>query len=370
MLDLLRLLARKAGWHEQTSAKGTPVFDVPGGSRLTFEPGGQLELSAAPQFSVSLLLRDLENIFHLVEDHCATHGVELLTTGIDPRNPVSDVPLQFTGERYRRMTEYFDGIGPAGVRMMRQTATLHLNLDFGPDPVRRWRLVNAMAPVLVDVFANSPWYRKRYTGFRSYRSETWRTLDWTRTGLVDRGGDPVREYLEFALDGRTILLDTGESDGDHQPFSWWWNRGTVGLREWHDHLSTLFPEVRPRGYLELRSVDSLPLRWLAAPLALVVGLCYDPATEMQAAELLGQARTALLHVAGADGLADPRLTRLAHQLIDLGLEGCRRLGPSTISPSDMAAATDFFEHYTRRGRCPASDRIPPEEVPLLAESGG
>ncbi len=366
-MTVLRPLAARLGWRERLSAKGTPVFDIAGGSRLTFEPGGQLELSLAPRRSVSGLLRDLEHLYAGLERASARHGIELLAMGIDPDNAIEDVALQFDCERYRRMTAYFDSIGPAGVRMMRQTATLHVNLDMDDRFPERWRLLNAIAPVLLAMFANSPRYEGAATGYRSYRGETWRTLDWSRTGLVDRGGDPITDYLQFALDARVILLDP--VDGEYQSFGARWDMESLTLADWHAHLTTLFPEVRPRGYLEVRAIDALPVPLAAAPITLLAGIAYDRTSLNQALEVLGSARTALLHVAGEQGLEDARLARMAQELVDIGLAGCHRLGPSVVHGADLERATDFFERYTRRRRCPADDHLRPADTAVASGAG-
>ena len=366
-MAVLRPLAHRLGWRERMSAKGTPVFDMPGGSRLTFEPGGQVELSLAPQRSVSALLRDLEKLYSSLERTSAEDGIELLAVGIDPENTIEDVALQFECERYRRMTEYFDNIGPAGVRMMRQTATLHVNLDMDGGSADRWRLLNAMAPVLLAMFANSPRYEGEATGYRSYRGETWRTLDWSRTGLADRGGDQVTDYLQFALDARVMLLDPVE--GEYPSFRSLWEAESVTIDDWHTHLTTLFPEVRPRGYLEVRAIDALPVPSAAAPITLLTGIVYDPASLNQALDVQGPAQTALLHVAGEPGLGNDRLARMALELVDIGLAGCRRLGPSVVDGADLERATDFFGRYTRRRLCPADDFLSSADAAVASGAG-
>lgn len=364
-MAILRTLADRLGWRERMSDKGTPLFHIDGGSRVTFEPGGQVEISVAPHQSVSGVMRELERLFGVVERHLQAHGVDLLTLGIDPYNPIDTVPLQFDCDRYRRMTAYFDQIGPAGARMMRQTATLHVNLDLGERPVERWRILNGLVPPLVAMFANSRRYEQQDSGYASYRAEAWRTLDWSRTGLVSRGGDPVGEYLDFALSSNAILLDP--SDGEYTSFGSLWQDGLVDMADWQAHLTTLFPEVRPRGYYEFRALDAVPLRWVAAPLAVLVGLTHDPISQDQAREVVGPGRTALLHIAGAKGLGDSRLASQAVQLADIALAGCRRLGREIVAEADIETAELFFDRYTRRGRT-LNDDASPSTASLVAEA--
>jgi len=364
-MGILRPLAAARGWRERRTAKGTPAFHLPNGGTVTFEPGGQLEVSSPPGRTAADLLARMRDAVGAIEAAALDAGVVLLFQGIDPIHSVEEVPLMVSCERYRRMTAYFEGIGPAGVRMMRQTATFHLNLDLGGDLAARWHLLNAAAPVLLAMFANSAVYARRATGCASFRAETWRTLDWSRTGLADRGGTPETDYLHFALEAPAILL--GAVEGEYQPFSWWWESGRVGLEAWHQHLSTLFPEIRPRGYFEVRSMDSLPPRWFAAPVALLAGLTYDAEAAGAAAEVLGPARTALLHIAGVRGLADHRLARMARELVAIAMTGCRRLGADYLPPGEMEAAEEFFDRYTLRGRSPADDQTP--ERPRSAVGG-
>ena len=160
-------------------------------------------------------------------------------------------------------------------------------------------------------------------------------------------------YLDFALRAPAILLP--ELDGEHRPFGEWLRHARPTLEEWHDHLTTLFPEVRPRGHLELRSCDAVAPEWYAAPVALAVGLAYDPRALRAAADLLGRPDEILLHRAGRLGLGDPAIRRTAVDLVDLALAGCQALGPACFHPSDLEQARAFFDRYTRRGRSPADD---------------
>ena len=125
--------------------------------------------------------------------------------------------------------------------------------------------------------------------------------------------------------------------------------------DWCAHLSTLFPEVRPRGYFELRSCDVVAPEWYAVPLVLVAGIVYHRPSLDAAAELLGPPDPALLARAGQMGLAEPTVGALAPTLCDLALTGCRALGAPFVEDDDLDAAAAFFDRYTRRGLSPADD---------------
>ena len=190
-------------------------------------------------------------------------------------------------------------------------------------------------------------------GCRSTGAVVGRTLDPARTGLPWDGRDPIGRYCDFALRAPAILLP--ELEGEHRPFGEWLRHARPTLDEWREHLSTLFPEVRPRGHLELRSCDAVPPQWYAAPLALAVGITYDPWALRTAADLLGRPDAGLLHRAGRVGLTDPAIRRTAVDLADIAMAGCEHLGPAYFHPSDLEQARQFFDQYTRRGRSPADD---------------
>ena len=354
-LAILRRAGAAGHWHERRSAKANvPEIELPDGGRITFEPGGQIEISSAPNASLSALVGRLRATVDAIAD-AAPSGVELLSRGIDPRTRVEDVAPQLDAYRYRRMLEHFDRIGPSGARMMRQTASFQVCVDGGDAPERTWTVLNALAPFVVALFANSPRYAGRDTGYKSYRRHVWATLDPLRTGLLGIGSDPVEEYLDFALGAPAFLLP--DVDGAAAAFSYWLARGGVTSADWCTHLSTLFPEVRPRGYFELRSADIVAPEWYAVPLVFVAGLVSHRPSLDAAADLLGAPDAALLARSGREGLSDPVLREKAPLLCDLALDGCSALGTRFVNAEDLGAAADYFERYTRRGLAPADEAL-------------
>jgi glutamate--cysteine ligase len=236
--------------------------------------------------------------------------------------------------------------------MMRQTAAIQMSIDLGPTPLERWRLLATLAPVVAAVFANSPSDSGVATGERSIRRRIWAQLDPRRTGLPALGADPVSEYLEFALAAPAFLL--GDDPSRSEPFAHWIPRGAT-MDDWHTHLSTLFPEVRPRGYFEFRVADANEGDAAAALVALVAGIAWHPASTTAALTQLPAPNTALMARAGRDALADPELAAAAQTAVDLALAGCRALGPALLDASDLMRAERFFNRYTRASRSPADD---------------
>lgn len=352
-LPLLRRFGAAHGWREEASPYGAPRFATPDGGVVSYEPGGQIEFSAAPNRSASGLLASLRGFVLPLKSFFGDHGIDLLSIGIDPVSALDDVPLQLPGARYARMTAFLEAMGTGGVRMMRQTAAFQVSLDWGAAPLETWRFLNAAAPYLLAVFANSPVYGGAETGERSFRARVWRELGGGRTGIFPCAADPVGEYLGFALDAPAILLEG--ADHEWRSFRDWLAGGGVSMDDWETHLSTLFPEVRPKGFVEVRSIDALPPEWYAAPLVLLAGCAYHPGSFAEAAALVGRPDVDLLDRAGRLGLSDPRIASVAGDLWEIALAGAAALGPAFIAPGDLEEARAFRDTYTRHALSPADD---------------
>jgi glutamate--cysteine ligase len=343
---VLSELGTKLGWTEQPAEGDAPSWNVSDGSRISFEPGGQIEFSTAPYSSASEAIDAATALVTSASDAMNGSGIELLAKGVDPYSLIEAVPLQRHGQRYTRMTRFFNSIGSAGVQMMRQTAALQLNLERGPKPVERWKLLNALVPVVVALFANSRDYAGAASGYQSYRAHLWRTLDPTRTGIVGNGGDPVSDYGRFALDA--LAMRSGDERTSYRSFRDWMKVGTVGDDEWLFHLSTLFPEVRAKEYFELRSADTVDVASLAAPVVFVTGIVYDDESAEAAANILPKPDADLLEVSGRLGLGDSRIRELSASVVELALGGAVRLGADYVSPAHIAVAREFFTRVLRR----------------------
>lgn len=322
-LALARAVGERLRWNETRSDKGVPRFVAPNGGALTFEPGGQFEYASSIHGSVDGVLAELASVEALLRAGAHERHVELLAAGIDPYNGAGAAPLQLTAPRYARMAAYFAGIGLAGARMMRQTASLQFNLG-GVPVIDSWQVANALAPWLVAIFGTSRYYGGTDSGFASYRAETWRHVDPRRTGMVC-GPDPVAGYAAFALAAPAFLASEaavpfGELDDDAV------NEASLSL-----HLSTLFPEVRPRNYLEFRSIDAVDARRRGVALALVAGCIADPASRADIADLLGTPDPRLLDAAARSGLGHATLAGAAEEVRAIALRGCARLGTTVVS---------------------------------------
>ena len=327
---------------------------LPGGSRVTFEPGGQVELSGPPQEDVGAACTAMASDIAVVRETLAAHGAELVAAGVDPLRPPRRV---IHGPRYDAMEAFFDADGPAGRTMMCSTASIQVNLDLGDaaDAAGRWRQAHAVAPVLAAAFANSP----ASNGTRSARLANWWAIDPTRTAPCD-----AKAWADYALDARVMLIRVDEHRyvplTESLTFADWIARGhPLGSPDADDlryHLTTLFPPVRARGWLEVRVIDALPDPWWRVAVAVATALLDDPVAAEAA--LRATVRTAgLWHEAARRGLGHPLLAAAARTCFAAALDAFPRLG---VDPTTADAAGAFVERFVARGRCPADDllRVP------------
>lgn len=324
LVPFLESFARAHGWTvlagDIAGDGGAPRLCAPAGGCITLEPGGQLEYATPPHATPRALHEDLERTLRALHEHADGCGLALIAAGIDPLNDVDAAPILLDSPRYTQMAAYFAAIGPAGARMMRQTAAFQVNLD-SPAPADTFAALNALAPVLVAAFANSPRHAGQDTGCASFRAENWRHVDPTRTGLLPEG-PPHETYALFALQAPAMLLP---STLRALPYAEHWRLG-ARADAWRAHLTTLFPEVRPRGYLELRSIDAQPPGALALPLVVVSVVARDAEARRRVREVVGPADPALLATAGREGLRSPRLAALFQEVATIALEAARRHG--------------------------------------------
>jgi glutamate--cysteine ligase len=336
---------------------------LPGGSRITFEPGGQLELSGPAGRDLASACIAMRADTDCVRAALDRAGLDLVGVGLDTRGErarVLDAP------RYRAMEEYFDARWPAGRTMMRNTAAIQVNLDLGApaDVDRRWQLANDLGPVLAASFANSPFDTSGApTGFHSTRLAVWAAIDPARTDPVYRPPhDGARaEWARYLLDAPVMMIrvddDCSVAQRERMTFGRWITDGhPLGWPTIDDvryHGTTLFPPVRPRGWLELRMIDALPEEWWPVAVAVTAALLDDPVASERAARAVAPVRDSW-HAASRDALGDPALRAAAVECFDAARAALGRL---PADPATRAATTSYFERYVERGRCPADDQL-------------
>jgi glutamate--cysteine ligase len=347
-------------------AGAAPAWRV-GGGRLSFEPGGQVEYATAPLATGEAACRDLAEVSARADAALAAGGAVLAAAGLDVWHGDDEAPLEVRSPRYPAMAAYFRLRGHAGDVLLRRSCSLQVNVDLGPPAVaaQRWDVANLAAPLVVATFACSP-----VPGAVNGRALAWQQADPTRTGvprlLAGGRSDPAAQVTAATLEADVLLVR--RADGAHPGRPGWtfgdWLRGgsdrfgPPNLDDLHYHYTTLFPEIKARGYLEVRGIDALPRRWWDVPAVLVAGLLCDAGARAAAAEVLAPVRAdggALLARAARDGLADPALGPLAATVWGLALDGARRLGPGWFDPARVEAAAAWVDRYPARGRAPSDD---------------
>jgi glutamate--cysteine ligase len=329
------------------------------GSRVTFEPGGQIELSTARAASVTGALSAAEVDTQMLHARLATMGLQPETLAVDQRRSPQRVLQR---PRYAAMEEFFDRQGSAGSWMMCNTASTQVNISHDTlDPLARWATLHHIGPVLIAAFANSPGLDASARRWRSLRHAIWWSIDPARTRPVPIDVRPPLAWRDYALRADVLFIrrhDDGDSSGTTPgsglSFGRWMSQGHAAgwptIEDFRYHLTTLFPPVRPRGWLELRVLDALP-GWIRDCASVVVAAaCSSDARQELAARLPDT--SGLWLTAARDGLDDPILGSGARTLLDVALE---HLASVTVDSRLIAQLEDFTEGYVRRRRCPGDD---------------
>ena len=287
---LLEGLAAQFNWQIVTENE-LPIALQRGGASVTLEPGGQVELSGAPVKTLHETCCEVHEHLDQVRAVAAPLGIGMLGLGFQPKWRREDIPWMPKG-RYRIMGSYMPTKGRLGLDMMLRTCTIQTNLDFSSeaDMVQKFRVGLAWQPVATALFANSPFTDGRPNGFLSYRSHVWTDTDPDRSGIlpfVFEAGMGFERYVDHALDVPMYFVyrDGKYIDAAGQSFRDFLKGRLPALpgelptiTDWSDHLTTLFPEVRLKRYLEMRGTDGGPWRSLCALPALWVGVLYHQAT--------------------------------------------------------------------------------------------
>ncbi|MCU0989162.1 MAG: glutamate--cysteine ligase [Xanthomonadales bacterium] len=284
---ILTALADRFDWQPVLEDGLTIALLDETGASITLEPGGQLELSGALLDNIHQTCREVNTHLKQVRSVCAPLDIAFLGMGFHPKWRREDMQWMPKG-RYRIMREYMQKVGTLGQDMMTRTCTVQVNLDFGSeaDMVRKFRTSLALQPIATALFANSPFSEGRPNGYLSYRSHVWEDTDPDRTGMLPFVFDDAmgfERYTDYMLDVPMYFVyrDGAYINAAGQSFRDFLAGRLPALpgekptlKDWEDHLTTAFPEVRLKRYLEMRGADGGPWAWLCALPAFWVGLLY------------------------------------------------------------------------------------------------
>src|SRR3974390_330476 len=362
LLEGMKLLL---GW-EPILERGNIIglYDVTGGGAVALEPGGQFELAGAPVETVHQTQSELMAHLAQVREVAAPLGIGFLGLGMTPSWSRAQIPVMPKG-RYKIMTNYMPKVGRYGIDMMYRTCTVQTNLDFSSeaDMVKKLRVSVALQPAATALFANSPFTEGKPNGFLSFRSEIWRDTDNDRAGMLPwafEDGMGFERWVDYALDVPMYFVKhdseyidvAGQSFRDllAGKFS-----AAPGMRatisDWANHLSSIFPEVRLKRYLEMRGADSGTLPNLLALPALWAGLLYDDASLDAAWDLVKgwstedrqSLRDAVPKLALAATVRGRSLLEIAAEVLALARAGLKRRNRRDPSGKDETRYLEVLE---------------------------
>lgn len=374
---LLSGIADRYGWAPMVEA-GNIIGLKRAGCSITLEPGGQLELSGD-------LLDNLHETCNEVNSHLAEvrsiaepMGLGFLGLGFHPSARRDEIPWM-PKQRYRIMRALMPRVGSLGLDMMTRTCTVQVNLDFSSesDMVDKFRASLALQPIATALFANSPFLEGKPSGFLSYRSHIWTDTDPYRTGqlpFVFEDGFGFERYVEWMLDVPMyfVMREGRMIDASGQSFRDFMAGKLPALpgeyptmSDWEDHLTTAFPEVRLKRFLEMRGADGGPWKRLCALPALWVGALYDPDSLQGCLDLCrgwnaddlaklreDVSRRGLQAIVGGREVRD-----IARDLLDLARRGLSRRARLGAAGDDETGFLQPLQRIVETGRTPAEELL-------------
>jgi len=348
------------------------------GCNITLEPGGQVELSGRPVQSLHETCQEVNEHLRQVRQVGDQLGIGMIGLGFQPKWRFAETPWM-PKARYRIMRDYMPKRGTLGLDMMARTCTVQVNLDFSDeaDMVQKMRVGLALQPLATAIFASSPFTDGQPNGFQSYRSHIWTDTDPDRCGdlpFVFEDGFGFERYVDYALDVPMYFVyrNQGYIDASGQSFRDFLDGRLPALpgetpliTDWADHLTTLFPEVRLKRFLEMRGADGGPWRRLCALPALWVGLLYDRVALDQASQLIkdwsAEERAALRRDVPRSGLETSFRNRcvrdLARDMLTIAQGGLRRRAAVDGTREDETHYLDTLFAITGSGRTLATELL-------------
>ena len=280
-------LSVKYGWQKIFEETNVIALKKDGAS-ITLEPGGQIELSGAPLVSLFETCAEVNKHQNELDDVCKHLDIDFLGMGVLPKWERSKIKLM-PKKRYKIMSNYMPKVGEKGLDMMLRTATIQANFDFSSenDMVKKMRVSQSLQPVVIALYANSPFIDSRITDFTSFRSFIWTETDKARCGLLKFIYDKdfsFERYVEYLLDIPMYFIIRENKYLEMTKYTFRdflykktknLNRITPNLDDWNIHLTTVFPEVRLKKFIELRGADGGPWSRVCALPAFWTGILYD-----------------------------------------------------------------------------------------------
>jgi glutamate--cysteine ligase len=368
---------QRFGW-QPVMEKGNAIALTQGACNISLEPGGQLELSGAPLETIHQTCDEVHEHLAQVKEVAGELGVGMLGMGFHPKWKREDIPWMPKG-RYKIMREYMPKKGSLGLDMMLRTCTVQVNLDFESeaDMVRKYRVSLALQPVATALFANSPFIEGKPTGLFSSRSHVWEDTDPDRCGVmpfVFEDGFGYERYVDYVLDVPMYFVyrDGEYLDASGQSFRDFLDGRLPALpgeiptmSDWTDHMTTLFPEVRLKRFLEMRGADGGPWRRLCALPALWVGLLYDSSALDAAWDLIkdwtpeehDMLRREVPRTALHTEFRGQKFNEVAKRVLEISRAGLAARAQLDSKGNDETSYLAALDEIAARGTCPAEVKL-------------
>jgi glutamate--cysteine ligase len=368
--SILKRLIDRFGW-EPEEQDGHIIALSRDNAQITLEPGGQIELSGEPCDSIHCTYAEFTQHIRELLEVSEPLDVVFLGLGMQPVSRLDEIEW-VPKKRYRIMGPYMPKVGRLGQRMMKQTATVQANIDYRDekDAMAKFRTGMGLTPIFISMFANSPICDGHLNGYRSYREHIWTDTDKSRSGILKFAFSPdvsFAHYVEYALDVPMYFIIRNKNYIDmtgttfRQFLAHGWNGERATLEDWHDHLTTLFPETRIKRYIEVRCADSQPPELMPALSAIVKGAFYESDCLDAAWDLVKDwtwdERMQVYLDSHRDALA-ARIRRyslldLSKELLQIALEGLRRQKMFNALGEDETIYLEPLNKLLALGKCPA-----------------
>jgi len=375
VLALMNELAATKGWKPEAEMEGGPILALlRDGASITLEPGSQFELSGAPLTHCHEICAEFRGHLAELAPFSERHGIKWLGLGFHPfatREEFTMVPKQ----RYAIMREYLPTRGGLALDMMLRTATVQANYDYlsEDDAMNKLRVALRLAPLTAALFANSPFVDGKPFGGKSMRAKVWLDTDPDRSGLVPmvwKRNSKFVDYVEWALDVPMFMFkrDGQKFANTGQSFRSFWKSGYQGhkpnMGDWKTHLNTLFPEVRLKNTIEVRSADSQGAKLACALPALWTGILYDKQALAEAEALshdwtydeVNGTRKEVWNKGLAARFRGATLQPIAEKVLTIAAGGLERRAFLSPSGKDERAHLTGLEELVAKGETPA-DRL-------------
>ncbi|TPW28778.1 glutamate--cysteine ligase [Martelella alba] len=343
---LLLGMQEKLGWEPIMDGENIIGLAEPSGmGAISLEPGGQFELSGAPLKTLHETCRESNRHLAVLRGIAEPMGIGFLGIGGSPKWTLAETP-RMPKSRYDIMTRYMPKVGTQGLDMMYRTSTIQVNLDFSceEDMRRKMALSMKLQPLATALFASSPFTEGKPNGLLSWRGDIWRDTDNQRAGFLDFVLEPdfgFERYVEWALDVPMyfVVRDGKYHDCTHVTFRQFMAGALKGeiadyeptMGDWTNHLSTLFPDVRLKRFLEMRGADGGTWRRICALPSFWVGLLYDETALAAAEDLTRDWKPADIHrlrdevprLALKADMAGTSLYDIAREVIEISRAGLK-----------------------------------------------